>query len=228
MFFLVDDKKKIIIGWSPKCGCSRIKRIFWFLQNNNVYNVIHTRNDHYNLPNNIEDYETLIFTRNPYKRIISGYLDKYNKNAQFIHLWKHEKNTFSIFVDELIKHDWKMIEKGHFEKQTGFCFDKYKITRSKSLKIYDIENNDYSYLEKLYEKKIPEKLLIFNLFGHERKNFDKNFEEPVYDLDIDIYYQYNVNTTFFYNEEIKNKVYNFYIDDFTFFKDNGIDYEIST
>lgn len=34
MHFLVDDNNKIIIGWSPKCGCSHIKNIFWFLRDN--------------------------------------------------------------------------------------------------------------------------------------------------------------------------------------------------
>jgi len=31
MYFLVDNDKQIIFGWSAKCGCSHIKNIFWFL-----------------------------------------------------------------------------------------------------------------------------------------------------------------------------------------------------
>ena len=36
MYFLVDNKKKIIFGWSAKCGCSHIKYIYYFLQNDNI------------------------------------------------------------------------------------------------------------------------------------------------------------------------------------------------
>ena len=224
MFFLVDNKNKIMFGWSPKCGCSRVKKIFWFLQNNTIQNVVHTRNDSHNLPNDIQNYTIIIFSRNPYKRIISGFLDKYRKNGEFRHLWKHNKITFYTFVDELIKNDQNMVETHHFSPQTSDNFNINMIRKSKFVKIYDIEDVDYSYLESLYDKKIPEELLKFDLMGHERKNFNKNFEGDVYDLDMDVYYDYNVDMKYFYNEEIKNKVYHFYRNDFSFFKNRGIDY----
>jgi hypothetical protein len=31
MYFLIDDNKKIIFGWSAKCGCSHVKYMFKFL-----------------------------------------------------------------------------------------------------------------------------------------------------------------------------------------------------
>ena len=40
MFFLVDTNKKIIFGWSAKCGCSHIKTIFWFLQSDNFIIIL--------------------------------------------------------------------------------------------------------------------------------------------------------------------------------------------
>jgi len=40
------------------------------------------------------------------------------------------------------------------------------------------------------------------------------------------YFDYKVPTKYFYNEEIKNMVYHFYINDFAFFKENGFDYVI--
>ena len=223
MFFLIDHQNKVIFGWSPKCGCSRAKKIFWFLQNINIGHNPHTANDSHPLPNDIENYTTIIFIRNPYKKIISGFLDKYRKNGEFRDLWKYDKITFSTFVDELIKNDWKMVESHHFKPQTGGNYNS-NILRSKCLKIYDIENIDYSFIESLYHKKIPEEFLKFNLMGHERKKFDHQFEEPVYDLDMDIYYDSNVDMKYFYNEEIKNKVYHFYKNDFLFFNHQGIDY----
>jgi hypothetical protein len=225
MFFLVDNKNKVIFGWSPKCGCSRAKKIFGFLQNNTIINDghTHTGNDSQPLPNDIENYITIIFSRNPYKKIISGFLDKYRKNGEFRHLWKHNKITFYTFVDELIKNDRNMIEPHHFEPQTGGHYNT-NILRSKCLKIYDIEHIDYSFIENLYHKKIPYELLKFDLMGHERKKFNNTFEGPVYDLDMDEYYDYNVDIKYFYDEEIKNKVYNFYRNDFLFFNHHGIYY----
>jgi hypothetical protein len=89
---------------------------------------------------------------------------------------------------------------------------------------YDIEDIDYSFIENLYHKKIPYELLKFDLMGHERKKFNNTFEGPVYDLDMDEYYDYNVDIKYFYDEEIQNKVYNFYRNDFLFFNHHGINY----
>ena len=52
MFFLVDNNRKVIFGWSAKCGCSHVKIIYWFLQTGKINNPIHTSIDYIdNLPN---------------------------------------------------------------------------------------------------------------------------------------------------------------------------------
>ena len=107
MYFLVDAKHKVLFGWSAKCGCSHIKRIFWFLQNNTIDNSIHTCHDLRKIPDDIVNYTTIIIGRNPYKRIVSGFLDKYRIpgekiEGQFRKWWKYDTITFSMFVDELI------------------------------------------------------------------------------------------------------------------------------
>ena len=77
MFFLVDDTNKILFGWSAKCGCTHIKHIYWFLQN--VHKSL--EKPHYGtynkLPENTEDYTIIIICRSPYKRLVSGFLEKY-------------------------------------------------------------------------------------------------------------------------------------------------------
>jgi hypothetical protein len=60
MFFLVDNNNKVIFGWSAKCGCSHVKRLFWFLKNNAEDKQIHTSADMNKLPSNIEKYTTII------------------------------------------------------------------------------------------------------------------------------------------------------------------------
>ena len=227
MFFLVDTNKKIIFGWSAKCGCSHIKRIFWFLKTNKLKNIIHTKRDKdFKLPNDIENYVTIIIIRNPYERIVSGFLDKYKKNGQFRHKWKDSVLSFSQFIDKLINYHWNIIDKHHFTPQTTEKFDK-KILLSKIIKFYDIGKINYEYIEQLYNKKIPE-CIINKKQGHERllnvnvKNYYNNY---VYNLHIDEYINYNINTKYFYNEEIRKKVFNFFINDFIFFKENGFDYK---
>jgi hypothetical protein len=224
MLFLVDTDKQIIFGWSAKCGCSHIKNIFWFLQTDNLDNLIHTKNDNNKLPNDIENYTTIIIIRNPYKRLISGFLDKYRKDGQYRHLWKDSFLSFSRFVDKLINYDWKIIDRHHFTPQTTEMFDK-KILLSKIIKFYDIGKIDYEYIEQLYNKKIPE-YIINKTQGHERKLYValEYYNNYVYDLHIDDYIYYNIDIKYFYNQDIREKVINFYINDFTFLKENGFDF----
>lgn len=225
MFFLVDQELKVIFGWSAKCGCSHIKNIFYFLKNKKIDNKIHTVEDYNSLPNDIENYTSIIICRNPYKRLVSGFLDKYKINGQFIYLWKYDIITFSKFIEELIKNDWNMVDKHHFTPQTSEKFDE-KILLSKCIKCYDIENIDYSYIENLYNIKIPD-IVLNKKEGHERKINDSSFENCVYDLGMSRYHSFNVNTKYFYNKKLQKKVYNFYKNDFKFFEMYGIDYEKS-
>jgi hypothetical protein len=226
MYFLVDNVNKIIFGWSAKCGCSHIKHIYWFLQTNNLDNVIHTKKDYNEIPNDITNYTTLIFSRNPYKRIVSGFLEKYKKNGEYRNLWPYPSLTFSQFIDKLIDYNWDIIDKHHFEPQTEYILDK-KILMSKTIKFYDISNINYAYIEQLYKKNIPD-YVINKKEGHERQyqiTTDKYLNDYVYDLNIDEYINYNIDIKYFYNEEIIKKVFNFYIEDFNFFEENGINYK---
>jgi len=223
MYFLVDSKNKTIFGWSAKCGCSHMKRIYWFLQTGKVYNQIHRREEYlHKLPNDIKDYTTIIITRNPYKRIVSGFLDKYKKSGSYRHRWKDSYLSFSHFVEKVVSKDWKTIDQHHFTQQTTENFNK-QIFLSKNIKFYDIEKIDYEYIEQLYNKKIPPSV-INQKGGHERKIYEKTKYCYVYDLHIDDYIDHNIDIRYFYNKEIKEKVYNFYMNDFIIFKENGIDY----
>lgn len=222
MLFLVDSRKKVIFGWSAKCGCSHIKSLYWYLQNGRVDNKIHTFRDINKLPKNIEDYTTIIIIRNPYKRLVSGFLDKYKVKGEFRKLWKHPTITFSLFVDELTKNDYKMIQAHHFKPQTSEHFNR-SILNSKCFKCYEIENIDYAFLSSLYNREIPE-TLMGKEFKNERPKYDTTIDNYVYDLNMDDYCNSNVDIRYFYNEELRTKVQNFYIDDFNFFNELGFDY----
>ena len=226
MHFFVNNEYKVIFGWSGKCGCSHVKKIYYFFCNN-IEKELHCDEEYEEeLPENIEEYTSILFIRNPYKRVVSGFLDKYSKNGIYSDkfLTKYDIIKFDIFVDELINGDWNIIDEHHFTPQTTEKFNKSKIIKSKSLILYDIESINYEYLENLFNKKIPEQLLNFK-GGHERKVYNKDFEDDsVYNLDINKYIKYNVPINNFYNKELKDKIYKFYSNDFLFFEAFGFYY----
>jgi hypothetical protein len=225
MFFIIDNDLKIIFGWSAKCGCSHLKKIVYFLITNNINSIIHTSADMCKLPIDIENYTTILIIRNPYVRLVSGFLNKYNTFGVFRNRWKYEKIVFFKFVDELLNNNWNMIDRHHFTPQTTEDFNEHIISRSKILKIYDLNNIDYIYIQELYNKEIPDTLLKFR-GGHERKLSSKTFRDYVYNMDMMEYYNYNVHINQFYNTELQNKVYNFYINDFIYFEKNGFIYQL--
>lgn len=128
-------------------------------------------------------------------------------------------------IDEVIKSNWKKIHWHHFTPQTSEAFNE-NILHSKDIKFYDIKNIDYEYIEQLYNKKLPQYIIDFK-GDHERIlsiKIKTNYDKYVYDLNIDDYIDYIVDTKYFYNQQIKEKIFNFYINDFKFFYKNGIDY----
>ena len=230
MFFLIDKKNNILFGWSAKCGCTHIKAIYYFLQNNEnniIYKKIHRHDSHGRLTddilNSIENYTTIIFCRNPYKRLVSGFLDKYNINGVCRHNWPDKNIQFNKFVNEL--GNWKILDKHHFTPQTTEAFNN-KIMNSKIIKCFDIENIDYDYIEKLYNKKISKEVLEFTGAHSRDKNIALEFNKYVYDLNMEEYYDFKIKNKYFYNDELKQDVFNFYKDDFLFFSKFGLDYKL--
>lgn len=225
MHYIVDNENKIIFGWSAKAGCSHIKKIYLFLKNG----IIHNKNIHDDkkwdtkLPSHIDEYDTLLIIRNPYKRLVSGFLDKYKKNGQFRYMWGEKNITFTDFVNVLCSPDcWEKIEKHHFCHQIGYDFNQVLLNKSKSIHVYDICSIDYEHIEKLYNKSIPEELIHFR-GGHERTQTIK-MNELVYNLELDLYHDYDVPTKYFFNKALASKVYEFYKPDFLFFESNGFSY----
>jgi len=116
-----------------------------------------------------------------------------------------------------------MVDRHHFTPQTTEEFHKEKLLHSKDIKCFDIENIDYNYISSLFGIVLPDDV-IHKKQGHERKKFKENVDKPVYDLDMSVYFDYNVHRKHFYNEDLKHKVYEFYKNDFLFFKEFGFDY----
>ena len=122
-------------------------------------------------------------------------------NGEYRHMWLDKNIQFNKFVNEL--GNWKYIERHHFTPQTTECFNN-KIINSKIIKCFDIENIDYDYIEKLYNKKIPNELLKLK-GNHTRDKINQNleFNKYVFDINMDKYYDYKLETKYFYNDELK-------------------------
>lgn len=80
MFFLTSHKNKINVGFTPKCGCTVVKR--WFMEIEGKGELIGNVRLHKFLNINYEDtqpnenYFTIVVIRNPWHRILSAYVDK--------------------------------------------------------------------------------------------------------------------------------------------------------
>jgi hypothetical protein len=224
MYFIVNSKYKVIFGWSAKCGCSHVKKMAYFLENGKTDNIIHTTNDVHILPSNMEEYNLIVVVRNPYSRLVSGFLDKYNFDGSKIHLWdKNDKLTFNNFVHKILEQKWTNIDKHHFCPQTSGHFNDKIKTHSK-LKVFDIKNIDYEYIERLFNTKIPEYILSYR-GDHINKRVDPLIGD-VFDLCLSEYSKYKVEERYFYNNDLKQKVFDFFAEDFKFLKEHNIDCDI--
>ena len=226
MRYFIQPEKKIIWGWSAKCGCTHLKNIIYFLRDIKVNNVHQLEFlIQYHLPENIGEYDTIILMRNPFKRLVSGFKDKYASNGELRGKWTKDKLTFSLFVDELCKDEWKLVDFHHFIPQTREFFNP-RIIESKTLKVFDLENIDYEYIEKIYGKKIPDSLINQKLFNNHRDKIveQKNIDEDVFDKELDSYIDSKISLKYYYNEDLIKKVFDFFKNDFKFAKLNGIEY----
>ena len=227
MFFLINENKKILFGWSAKCGCSHVKYMWLYLNDINFTqnDTVHKNNTYNNLPKNIDEYTVVIFIRNPYKRIVSGFLDKYKEGGEFRYRWKNSLITFNDFIDELISNNYSIINKHHFTPQTSEAYNS-NIKYAKNLKLYDICNIDYNYIGHLFDKTIPNNVKNFK-GTHTRNNLLQSSKfTDVWNLNMSTYINYNIENKYFYNKDIQNKVYNFYKSDFNWFREYGIEYDI--
>jgi len=143
MFFLVSHKYKFLLGWSAKCGCSTVKN--WYLGVHGVdtsqldmpvYKLIgHGKTKYtrvaWGKPELYGDYRKYAVVRNPYSRIVSGFVNKY---VLEYNLPNGGWFTFDQFLQMLYRDaEFKTVDKHHFTHQfsehyhaferSGFEFD---------------------------------------------------------------------------------------------------------
>jgi len=230
MHFIVDKIKKCIVGWSAKCGCTHIKYWMYYLLKKERYNndsnieELHTFFGWDSLPRDFLDFTLVLIVRDPYKRLVSGFLDKYASYTHCYHRWNPNVSlTFANFVRELETNSWIHIDQHHFTPQSSDAFDFERIKHHPKMHIFDIEKIDYTLFECIYNTKIPEDVICYK-GSHIKKN-TIHMKQNVSHLDASLYNSYLVPFTFFYNKEIKDSVYQFYKKDFDFFREYGFHFD---
>ena len=228
-----------MMGWNPKCGCSSVKRLMLYIEEKKIVDKPHhcCFEDIFKqreISNNIQLYDTIIVVRNPYLRIVSGFLNKYPcRKFREKSIWNEKPLTFEMFVDELITNKFKNIDYHHFSHQIDSNFKPNILKKSKTFTIYDIENIDYKYIEELINMKLPEELILpyntnakkYNKNNKNNKN-NKIQDKQLFSINIDDLYKYEIDYRYFYNIDIKKKLSVFYKKDFEMLKYYGFDYDI--
>lgn len=228
MKFIIDNKRKFIIGWSAKCGCTHIKYIYKYLHPEFDHNgFIHCDDMSNNLPNNWKDYKLIIIIRNPYERLVSGFLDKYSVCDQIYIQWILNSNkeiTFNNFIKYLVKKKFNIVNKHHFTPQLSEYWND-DIINNKNVIFFDIKSIDYSIIENVYQKKIPNKIKNFkgeHINTKSIKFFHRN--EKIYKKKLNDYCNIKPITKCMFSNKIKKKIDKFYQKDFLIFKKLGFDY----
>jgi len=240
MYFLVDDKQKIIFGWSAKCGCTHIKYLFSFLTGEkwdeinsttnlgNLLDSIHHQNTYGTLPPNFKDYRIFIIVRNPFKRLVSGFLEKYNYNGQRRHLWPKDKLlSFNNFCQELFTGQFdKVVDLHHFTWQLS---EKWNDQLKTNVTVWDINAIDYKTMENIYNKQIPQNVRDFRGKHARYTSIDLkniNVQDELWNKSIDSYFTTKIDYKHFYSPSLKTKVKEFYKKDFQFCESKGFHYNI--
>lgn len=151
----VVNKYKLIILWSAKCGCSTVKSIIYkYLGQNHTYvhkTETYSKNIDYKNINKYKEYTIIWIIRNPYHRVVSGFVDKYC----YQHVYKLPKDVTNF--DQFIKclHVTpKKINYHHFTPQTSSHINKRVYTN-------DVDNA-YNIDTMQIVKKVPKKLNFYN------------------------------------------------------------------
>lgn len=215
MYFLISHEKKVIFGWSAKCACSFIKRYFYQLNNIDDTKLIDIHyGSHGQLNFDTSNYKILLFVRNPYKRLISAFMDKYVKKKYTINI---QNMTFEMFLNEMAKNGLKYIEKHHFCPQFSEAFK----TNINIHKVYDINSIDYKYINSLFNKDLDiQKISRADNNDNHKTKYDYTNNSVAYNIPIEHLDEMieKPNYKCFYNKRIKLIVEKLYKVDFVILK----------
>ncbi len=212
---MYSKKYKYLVKYNAKSACTLIRKLFLELHKNELtkspkrdYHDIH-----FDFPytNNSIIKKKIHIVRNPYKRVVSMFTEKYIGKKNTLHnVIKLNKHTFYEFVKSLYNTNPDNIKDSHVKKQS-------RIYESNDIIIKCENLNDN--LLKFYKEFNDELYVKVNTFFTENINVNKT---PRNDTKIYVYdtvYEPGIDRSwpdykYFYNDEIKNMVYEIYKEDF--------------
>lgn len=238
MQFIILDKLKLIIFWSPKCGCSTLKHLLavYFNILDPKYAHIHVnkelqekiKNSMKRKDEDYKNYDIAMLIRNPYERLVSGFLNKYVLNT---HYYKNPPNcnNFYDFCHALANTPEK-IDEHHFENQTAKNFDFYNKLNNRENVKYIIDTKNVNYFSKILDLNLSDIKLndSQSYFMQEDGKSDKEEKQELWFLDYKSLCKLGkLNYSNFYNDELRKLVFKIYKDDFNFFSDSlNVNYTI--
>ena len=215
-----NNEKKLTLVWTPKAGSNTALRTFFdyvgFKFEPDV--KIHEIRDEYRKGTNDELYTKIQFCRNPYSRIVSGYLQGLKNDFQDI---RTSKRSFFDFLKKVQGHNPDNFD-SHTKRQ-------YNIDVDYLIRLENIEDD----LQKLKEETgIDLKLNSYEYHSY-RKLFagiDNKIKVNPYEFSnelactvayVDCDTKVSVEYSDFFNDEIKNMVSDLFKKDLEYF---GYDY----
>lgn len=215
------------IKWNAKCGCTLLRRFFYELHKNEQKIII--KEWELGLPSfkhNINDIlisHSLLLTRNPYKRVVSMFTNKYNgpMNIDSLqHKFKLNTNTFYSFVLKLkeFKENDKWCDihltPQYFNYEYGDKLIKLENIKIRILDLYK-NLNEIKPLFNLAESFFDKQNLGF--INETYKNNSNNNTFIGYYNFIDNFSGPWPDYNYFYDDKIKKLVYEIYEEDFKLF-----------
>lgn len=155
MYFLINTRYRVAFGWSAKCGCTMVKSLFFELSGVFMPNV-HGAWLWAGLPPDGGGFEVIVFARNPYERLVSGFLDKYGRSRELEAsdpLPEEGATSFSRFVRWLEQEGMRTRSPNfvhHFTPQLSEAW----LDSMPVAKVYDIKAIDHEYLQARFESTI--------------------------------------------------------------------------
>ena len=203
-YCFIPNENNVCFWFTPKCGCTFVRKLYSYLTNSLITGQIPMHIDQ----NNTKQYINILFTRDPYKRIVSGFMDCYVQNKKFDCF----ANNLSLnsLLDNLILNEFQNVDKVHFQRQLSQHYNENIIFD----KIYDVENIDYDYLSELFNRPITTQLVnVFRTISYHHVKYNKEFNDKAHLLTVEELQSMSEypSRDSFLNNTIKSKIYKWMI-----------------